>query len=143
MAMKRTELRRGDKPLERRTRLKARSPKRQAEAEGRRAITSKLAGCELRNVIERCAGPLDGHELVARGTRPGSHMEAELVVGLCRRHHELVTGAPPFAESVGARITSWAYEKWGAVVLEEAARRREVARRTGLVVGGRWERWEP
>lgn len=52
-------------------------------------------------------GPLDVHEVVGRGVRPGSHLEEELTMVVCRSHHELIGLFPEHARELGLRKESW------------------------------------
>lgn len=38
-----------------------------------------------------CWNIKDAHEVISRGRRPGSHLEPELVVLVCRGHHDFIT----------------------------------------------------
>lgn len=107
------------------------------------AAAATRTGCELKG-WGYCQGPIDPHEVVGRGVRPGSHLEPELVIGLCRGHHGLITVEPALGERVGARMPSWAYIKWGQVALTEAARRRAWTRAAGRPIEApTWAHWEP
>lgn len=82
---------------------------RKAEAPQRAAVREQAlarAGyrCEGAALIPTpCWGPLDCHEIEARGTHPGSHLNPEVVRVLCRGHHEWVGAHPRQAEEKGLR----------------------------------------
>lgn len=89
-----------------RTRLRPVSSKRAAErgqrAEVRRITLERAGGrCEGpgRGLEGECASPnplrpvLETNETKARGTHPGSHLDASCTVALCQRHHDLLTNA--------------------------------------------------
>jgi hypothetical protein len=48
-----------------------------------------------------CFGPLDPHEIVPRGRRPGGHLDPDNVRMVCRAHHEWAHSNPWLAETVG------------------------------------------
>jgi hypothetical protein len=48
-----------------------------------------------------CFGPLDPHEIVPRGRRPGGHLDPANVRMVCRAHHDWAHGNPSAATAVG------------------------------------------
>jgi hypothetical protein len=114
--LKRTQLERG-KPLRRKVRIRARSPKTVAEAPARKAVRERAlerAGhqCEARDVWPEidCWGPLDVDEITARGVRPGSHLEDSQTQVLCRGHHEARHRYVLEASRRGLRRSAWENE---------------------------------
>lgn len=107
--MKRTELRRGTSELKR-TRIQPVSKKRQREAPTRRAVVAEAHSrdgyrCVAADVVPevKCWGPLDGDEIVKRSARPGGHLDASNVQGLCRAHHDWKDTHPLDAARRGLR----------------------------------------
>jgi hypothetical protein len=123
-------------PLQRRTPLKAKTPlksnstlkstkplgrestKRKAERPDRqrvREITLKRANyqCQLARLVPdvECWGPLDVDEIAARGVAPGSHLNEDVTIAVCRRHHDWRTQHPAEAYELGARITGGEYDR--------------------------------
>jgi hypothetical protein len=128
-----------------RTRLSPVSAKRRSQRDERAEVVAKLGPkvCELVGWGD-CGGPFDPHEVVARGARPGAELEGRLVIWLCRRHHREITDDPVIGEKVGARVESWAFDRWDEAVLTEAAARRATTRASGRVPDvERWRNWEP
>ncbi len=87
-----------------RTPLAGESPKRKAErplrAEVRRQVIERDGRCvgPSRGLPGRCGTlpdrlGLEVHEVAARGTHPGSHLNVDLAVALCPVHHDMVTSA--------------------------------------------------
>jgi hypothetical protein len=48
-----------------------------------------------------CFGPLDPHEIVPRGRRPGGHLDPDNVRMVCRAHHDWTHDNPLHALVVG------------------------------------------
>ena len=48
-----------------------------------------------------CAGPLDVHEVTPRGTHPGSELNADVAICLCRAHHQYVHSRPTLGYQTG------------------------------------------
>lgn len=84
--------------------LPAQSAKRKAE----RGLRDEVRRQTLERAGHRCEGPayglpgacrivsmerapLEVHEKTARGTHPGSHLDASVTVALCQFHHDVVT----------------------------------------------------
>jgi hypothetical protein len=115
--------------LVRRTPLRAMSIKRRAEtgrrARVREAVLARDVVCVMasesgwglvrhdntRVTVPVCWGPLDVHEVVPRGRRPGSHLRAEWCVVLCRGHHGFVHDQPEIGEALGLLVHSWNTEE--------------------------------
>ena len=96
-----------------RKRLPAESPKRKAErpvrAEVRQVVLERDQGCTARGLLPgRCwhpyGEPLDVHEVTARGTHPGSHLNPDAAVAVCRGHHQWIGNHPAEAEEAGFRV---------------------------------------
>lgn len=132
--------------LVKRSRLASRSPKRVAEAEAREALrvaVSRAHGdrCALaptgrcRNVYGdpwRPQDALDPHEVVRRSQRPGSHLERNVVIPLCRWHHDQDRHLPE-AQALGIRAPGWTVDQYGLDrVLAELARIRSEVNAGGL-----------
>lgn len=92
--------------------LPAKSKKRVAEdperARVRQVVLDRDQGCMGRGILPgRCwhprDEPLDVHEVESRGTHPGSHLDPEVCLALCRGHHQWVTTHPAEAEALGYR----------------------------------------
>ena len=73
---------------------------------GERGITYWTPG-DLDHFPARCAGPLDAHEIVQRSVRPGAWLEPDLIVSLCRAHHDFVSNYPAEAMRIGLLANSW------------------------------------
>lgn len=120
--MKRTPLARSTKPI------RKVSKKRAAERPQRLAIVeevmSKVAVCCLAPLGD-CWGPSDPHEIVRRSASPGSHLKKELVVRICRKHHQIDDDDPELAQTLGIRIPGWAYRMYGNEAVAEAQRLRQ------------------
>ena len=90
------------------------SKKRRREAPERRRILAEVVHgqpCAVR-WDENCRGmATDGHEIVPRGRRPGSHLERELVVPVCRPCHTALTEHPAEANRRGFLFHSWEVPK--------------------------------
>lgn len=110
--------RRWPDPTKPRKPLKPESDKRKAERPERqrvREITISRAfyGCELRDRVPdvKCWHPdgpnkLDVHEIEARGTSPGSHLDEDNTIAVCRSHHDWIDAHIPEAEALGVRTRS-------------------------------------
>jgi len=114
--MKRGEPLKRNKGLDRgtselkRTRLQPMSKKRRSEAAERRAVVAEAHArdggrCVAADLVPHvtCWGPLDGDEIVKRSARPGGHLDAANVQGLCRAHHSWKDDHPIDAARVGLR----------------------------------------
>lgn len=115
------------RPLRRKAGLRMVSAKREAEHDERETVRARVmardGGCVLRYLstqrVDRlyllighgdvaiperdCAGRLDAHETAARGTHPGSHLVDDLVVTLCRSHHDWCHAHPIEARAMGLK----------------------------------------
>lgn len=101
--------------LERGGRLRARSPKRerQAQLEGavKRLVVERDGGCVLRRdqafahdvevdgrtvrvEVPRCRGPLDKHETIPRSLWPAGALDPDNCATLCRTHHDWIESTP-------------------------------------------------
>ena len=110
-----------------------RSQRRLAEAEARAAACAEALArhhgrCALWSSL-RPAGctpgtALDYHEVIRRSQWPGAHLDARLILPLCRRHHDLDVRLPT-AEAAGIRAPRWAADRLGldAVLAELALQR--------------------
>lgn len=95
---------RSGRPPLRRSRLRPVSDRRRGEA-ARRALVREYVlerdgGCvPAERGMPGLCGTLPGrpslevHEIAARGTHPGSHLDVDLCVATCPKHHEMVTNA--------------------------------------------------
>jgi len=95
------------KPLAQVGKRATRDRDRRAEvvAEAKSACAGTCVAFDLIPTIggrpRNCWNLLDPHEVISRGRRPGSHLEVELVVMVCRGHHDYIT-ANQDAEDVRA-----------------------------------------
>lgn len=100
----RQERPRTSKPMLRRTPLRSASPKRLAEAPERAAVRDLVLARDRTCVpaqrgmpgdCETLPGraPLEVHEIAARGTHPGSHLDPDLCVATCPKHHDQISNA--------------------------------------------------
>lgn len=98
------------------TRIPSQSAKRRGERPERERIVTEArerdGGCVLAGVVFPCRGPLDGHEVVRRGALPGAHLIPELVVTLCRSHHNHVTEYGRDGERWGVCYPSWVWDRY-------------------------------
>lgn len=95
-------------PLKRKTPLRQQSVKARSQVAQRRKVVAQVierdgAVCYGHEVLPmlHCFGPLDPHEIVPRGRRPGGHLDPENVRMVCRAHHEWAHGNPLLADVVG------------------------------------------
>lgn len=124
--MKREPLERGDSELTRTGGPKPISDGKAARRGERQAITAeRTRSCVLAH-LGGCDGPIDPHEIVRRSQMKESPYVAELVVGLCRRHHGLDTYRLT-GERCGIRVPRPVYEADPRRALIETARLRAVA----------------
>lgn len=121
--LQRTELKRGDTQLARTGAPAARSEKTASRLPERRAITDLLTSCELA-WHSRCAGKIDGHEVVRRWAYPDGPYDPRVVIGLCRKHHQLDTFKDE-AVLLGIRVPAATWEIHGYAAVDEARRVRE------------------
>lgn len=101
-------------PLARSGGLPPVSRRRRGERDERLAVVEQAMRqadgvCQGRDLVPEvgCWGPLDAHEVIPRGVRPGSHLEPALVLVLCRVHHEWAHAHPQEAARRGLRQWSW------------------------------------
>lgn len=140
--MKRSPMPARKAPLRRRAELKATADRHPARstlapqsarrrAENRVRASWSIDRCALEG-YGGCWGPIDLHELVRRAGAPKGRTDRRLVIGLCRRHHEMDESAE-LAERLGIRIRShdWTLcagnEAQEQALLDIAARRRSAA----------------
>ena len=48
-----------------------------------------------------CDGPLDVHEVTPRGTHPGSELDRDVAICLCRTHHQFIHSRPVLGYQTG------------------------------------------
>ena len=100
----RQERPRAARPMLRRAPIRPASPKRRAEAPQRAAVRELVlardGGCvpAARGMPGPCGSrpgrpSLEVHEIAARGTAPGSHLDPDLCVATCPAHHDQITEA--------------------------------------------------
>lgn len=101
-------------PLKRYTRIRMRSPKRERDAETRRALVQRVLDRDMRScqagsiVVEvSCGGPLDVHEIVPRSAWAGGYLVEENCITVCRRHHDWIGDNPAQAHAYGLHAFSW------------------------------------
>jgi hypothetical protein len=94
------------------------SKKRKAETVARQEvcdITAKRAGaqCEAGQGAFGwpCGGPLDTHEIVGRGVRPGAHLEPDITAYVCRTHHSALDVDEDEAYRLGLKYKSHEYDE--------------------------------
>jgi len=87
-----------------------------------------------------CRGPLDGHEVVRRGHYPDGPYDDQVVVVVCRGHHE-IDDRRVESVRVGLRVEAGIWTRWGYLaVAEQRRRRRSYAR--GVDPGPPvWDTW--
>lgn len=132
MALKRTGIKRGTKPMERRaelhrgesqlarTPLRSTSKKRDRENRERTAMKKANFPAGTRCSKPGCWKPYeDVHEPLTRA-RGGSITDPNNAVALCRPHHEDVGAEKPWAYELGLLIHSW--EKTDLAVLASVRR---------------------
>ena len=84
--------------------LRSQSDKRRAEASKRAQVRIDVLARDgecipwRRGMPGACEvypgrAPLEVHEIAARGTHPGSHLDPDLCVATCPRHHDQITDA--------------------------------------------------
>lgn len=115
---------RGEGP-KRTTKLSQVSDKTKARRGERDAVRQHR--CALAH-LGGCAGPIDTHEIVRRSQMSEAAYMADVIIGLCRRHH----GEDEFrltAERVGIRVPRWVYDQDPVRSVAEAARLRTIAAR--------------
>lgn len=95
-------------------RLPFQSKKRRDEQERRAEIirlTHKRSGgkCEAREFVPEveCAGRLDCDERIGRGVYPGAHLDIDVTMSCCRRHHDWIGANPREANERGLHLKSW------------------------------------
>lgn len=120
-----------------RTRIRPRSQRRVDEADQRAAAVAEAFAphrgrCAL-EPVGGCWGPIDPHEVIRRGQRPGSHLDARLILPLCRRHHDLDVELST-AEELGIRAPGWTAERYG---VERVVAELDRIRREYLLTGAR------
>ena len=98
------------KPLVTRSRLPARSRKRQQVMVERRALVARLLAekphCEAR-IEDRCTRwSVDVHEIISRA-RGGSILDPANCMTLCRACHSFITDNPQWAYNAGFSRHSW------------------------------------
>lgn len=123
-------------PIRRRKGLAPRSTRSRDQRNARQAVCATVSAayrhrCALdtpgwcrgpTGVLWRPGDPLDFHEVVRRSQWPGAHLDARLVIPLCRAHHDLDLRLS-VAEQVGIRAPGWAVERYGLdAVLADLAR---------------------
>lgn len=95
-------------------RLPFESKKRAAERAERNEIirlTHERSGwkCEARDLVPEveCGGRLDCDERVGRGVYPGAHLDLDVTMSTCRRHHDWIGANPKKANERGLHLKSW------------------------------------
>lgn len=95
-------------PLKRKTALRRQSVKARSQVAQRRKVVALVIErdgllCYGHTVLPilHCFGPLDPHEIVPRGRRPGGHLDPDNVRMVCRAHHDWAHGNPYAATAVG------------------------------------------
>lgn len=116
----------------RRTGIRPRSKRKQAEIEIRRSDEFRRDRCELAGVRFPCWGPIDRHEIVRRSQDRHASITPEVVIGLCRAHHQLDTHLDDAVE-LGIRIHAWEWHRADAYernrLIKDAARKRRASRK--------------
>lgn len=77
------------------------------------------------------ADGFDGHEIVNRSQYLRPHLVLDLVVTLCRRHHNWVTTHSDDAEPLGVHFPGWAWKRDPVVGYQWSRAAQEAARRHG------------
>jgi len=109
-----------------RTPLSPMSPKRRSQLAERKRVVAQVmerdGGCQfydrtltttewlegdLVGAPRYCSDILDAHEIVQRSVRPSAWLEPDLVVCLCRAHHQWIDGHEPAARRLGLLADSW------------------------------------
>lgn len=125
---RRAPLKRGSKPLAR-SRLRPVSDRKRQEIAERKEIVRD--SCELAGHEFPCWGPIDKHEIVRRSQNSKAAVTPELVIGLCRNHHELDVSRQ-VGIALGIRIHGWQWQnatpEEQKQLLNEAAEKRRKAR---------------
>lgn len=115
--MKRTPMKRSDKPMKRSS-IRPVSSKRHAENRERRKVMAEMFGpreswkCSVSGtmlvvgLMGPCYGPVNGHEILTRG-RGGSITDPSNIILLCDRHNEWASSHPDDAHRLGLVKHSW------------------------------------
>jgi hypothetical protein len=90
------------------------SPKRRKLLAIRRAVVAQAIArcggkCEAFYAwpLIKCAGPLDGHEVIPKSAWPGGWLVLDNVKMVCRRHHQEIDANPDHAHEFGFHGYSW------------------------------------
>lgn len=101
-------------PKSKRRGLPFESKKRRQERDFRNEVirlTHKRSGgrCEARELVPEveCGGRLDCDERVGRGVYPGAHLDIDVTMSCCRRHHDWIGANPKKANERGLHLKSW------------------------------------
>lgn len=106
--MKRTPLKRSTKPIKRTKRVNPASVKRKAQQGERRAVRrAVLERDPICRYPECTAESTDAHEIHRGSMRAMTYLDIEQIKGLCRQHHDYVTGNPQAAHDLGLALWSW------------------------------------
>lgn len=118
--MKRSGIKRGTKPLERRTRLRPIGRRRRRELAAWAVVkadtlTRDAGICQAAHLVPQvaCYGPLDPHHIAKRSTTPEARVDPENVVWVCRRHHYWIDVNQLEAHGLGLHRPSWEYKATG------------------------------